>query len=591
MITAFVMCILLITCMCACGSDGSDLSAGPSEGDVVILYTNDVHSYIANTEEDDNGEVHPLLNYASVAAYKKELAAEGANVLLVDAGDYFQGSAYGAMDEGETVVKLMNAAGYDLATLGNHDFDFGQFRTLELISEADFPIVSCNFYNVSDGSQVLDPYEIIEAGDMKIAFIGISTPETISSSTPVYFQNEKGEYIYDFYGSEDAEDLYECVQSTIDEVKDKADLVIAVGHLGVDPSSGPNTSRMLIANTTGLDAFIDGHSHTTIEEEIVKDKDNNDVILTQTGCYLSAIGKMTVTEGSIHTELVTGLDSYDDEVSEMTDEWASAVDEKLGEQIAVLDNEMYINDPDDPEIRIVRNHETNLGDLSADSIYYYLNEIEELDCDFAIMNGGGVRASAGPGKYTYLTSKTVDPFGNVICMVEMSGSQLRDVLEKGAMDIGSTDPDTGSPAENGGFIHAAGLQYTIDTSIPSTVKTDENDNWIAGPTGEYRVKDIKVYNREKGVYKPLETDKVYRVGGINYMLRNQGGGLTMLSDLNVIQDYILEDYLVLSEYAKSFKKGADGMPHINTENSPLAGYKGYLLDYEDPYGSGRIRIV
>lgn len=570
-----VMSFLLLFGVCGCKKE-------PLE-DVIILYTNDIHTYIANEQ--------PAFNYASVAALKKKLVNEGKNVILVDAGDFSQGSAYGAMDEGATIVKLMNEAGYDVATLGNHEFDYGQFRAFGIMDEINFPLISCNFYKISDKSLVLDAYKIVEKGNVKIAFIGISTPETITKSTPVYFQNEKGEYIYNFYGSEGGNELYERVQKTIDEVKNKADYIIAVGHLGIDPSSEPFTSRAVIANTTGLNAFIDGHSHSVVEGEIVKDKDGKAVVLTQTGSYLSAIGKMTISNNEIHTELISDFDTYDESVSKIADEWISSVNGKLGIQIAVLDIPMYINDPDNDSCRIVRNHETNLGDFCADSIYYYLNEKAGLDCDIVIANGGGVRAPLKTGEYTYLSSKSVNPFSNVICLVEITGSQLRDVLEKGAMFIGDVDPTSGRYAENGGFMHVAGLKYTIDTTIPSTVQTDDKDLWLSGPTGDYRVNDVSIYDKEKGVYEPLDLNKTYKIGGYNYLLRNQGCGLTMLSDLNVIQDYIMEDYLMLSEYAKNFTKGIDGMPHISTKNSPLFSYDGYMIDYDDPYGAGRITII
>ncbi len=557
--------------------------------DVTILYTNDVHSYIANKGTDDDGNECPLIDYSTVAAYKNKLKNEGKNVLLVDAGDFSQGSAYGAMDEGKTVISLMNAAGYDLATLGNHEFDYGQFRAFGIMSEADFPVISCNFYNVFDGSPVLEPYKIIEIGNCKIAFIGISTPETIKKSSPVYFQDDRGDLIYDFYGGDDGKELYGCVQKTIDEVKDKADYIIALGHLGIDVSSEPYTSKLVIENTTGLDAFIDGHSHNEVNE-IVKDLDKNDVLLTQTGSSLSSIGQMTISNGVFSAKLISDYYEHDPSLTKTAESWINTVNQKLGEQIAVLDSPMFITEPDDPGTRIVRNHETNLGDFCADACYYYFNEISDIDCDFAIQNGGGVRSSVEPGEFTYLTSKNVAPFGNIICLVEITGKQMLDVLEKGAVNVGEIDEKTGKKAENGGFLHVAGIQYTIDTSIKSTVSLDENGAWLSGPSGEYRVRDVKVYNRETGKYDDLDPDRTYRLGGINYILRNQGDGFAMLKDLNTVVDYVTEDYLMLSEYAKSFKKSSDGFAHINTENSPLSSCEGYLLDYEDPYGSGRIII-
>ena len=242
-----------------------------AEDDVVILYTNDVHTYI---DQD--------LTYSMVAGYKDTLD----NVLLVDAGDHIQGTAYGSMDDGATIIELMNAAGYDLATLGNHEFDYGMEGAMNAMEWADFTYVSCNFYHEKDGvrgENVLESYKVFDVNGVKIAFVGITTPESFTKSTPAYFQDENGKYIYGIAGGTDGKALYADVQKAIDAASKEADYVIGLGHLGVDESSKPWTSKEVIANTTGLDAFIDGHSQTVMEEETVKDKDGNSVVLTQTG--------------------------------------------------------------------------------------------------------------------------------------------------------------------------------------------------------------------------------------------------------------------------------------------------------------------
>ena len=557
---------------------------------VTVIYTNDVHTYMNNKGKDDNGNEYQKLTYASVKALKDDLAAAGENVILVDAGDHSQGTAYGALDEGQTVIDIMNAVGYQVATLGNHEFDYGQFRAFQMMDQADYPYVSCNFYNVGDGSLVLQPYEIIEAAGVKIAFVGISTPESIKKSTPAYFQDENGNFIYDFYAGKDGQELYDSVQKAIDEVKPQVDYVIGLGHLGIDPASVPYTSELVIQNTEGLDAFIDGHSHNTVEMKPVQDKAGNDVILTQTGSYLNAIGKMTIDNGNITTGLITEYDRYDDEIAAITETWVSEVDARLGESVAVLDDKLYMNNPDTGS-RMVRNQETNLGDFVADAYYYYFNEELELDCDVALANGGGLRAELEPGEYTYLSSKSVTPFGNVACMVELTGQQIMDVLEMGARAIGLIDPDTGESTEIGGFMSVAGMKYTVDAATPSTIAFDENNTWESGPSGEYKVHDIEIYNRKTGKYEPIDLGRTYNVAGINYHLRNQGDGLNMLKDTVVVQDYVMEDYLLVAEYAKAFAEGSDGMPHINTAGSPLSSYKGYLIDYEKPNGAGRISIV
>ena len=248
-------------------ASAAEADAG-QDGAVTILYTNDIHTYIDNNvgEGNENG-----LTYSKVAGYKATL--DGA--LLVDAGDHIQGTAYGSMDKGATIIQLMNAAGYDVATLGNHEFDYDMEGALAAIDAADFPYVSCNFYHEEagvPGENVLDSYVVLESSGVKIAFVGITTPESFSKSTPAYFQDDAGNYIYGIAGGEDGSDLYEAVQTAIDAASAEADYVIALGHLGIDASSIPWTSREVIANTTGLDAFIDGHSQNEVEMEEVADE-------------------------------------------------------------------------------------------------------------------------------------------------------------------------------------------------------------------------------------------------------------------------------------------------------------------------------
>lgn len=541
---------------------------------LTILYTNDIHTYIDQS-----------LSYATVSGMKQDYKDAGENVLLVDAGDHIQGTAYGAMDNGAAIIDLMNAADYDLAALGNHEFDYGMNRTLEVIEEAEFPYVSCNFYSIEREETVLAPYELFDIDGNRVAFVGITTPESFTKSTPAFFMNEdQTEYIYDIFGGQDGQLLYDTVQTAIDDAYAAgADYVIALGHLGVDPSSRPWTSEEVIANTTGLDAFIDGHSHSTVPMKEVEDEEGNPVVLTQTGSYFASIGKMTISGSTITTELITEYDGEEDaDVAAMQNAWMEDVDTRLGTKIASSEIDFTVNNPDDPSDRIVREMETNLGDLNADAYYYYFNEIENLDCDVAFMNGGGIRASIEAGDWTYKTCKTVNPFGNVICLMEVSGQQILDALEFGSRYAGSGE-------ECGGFLHVAGLTYQINTDIENTVQVDDKGVWIGGPTGEYRVRNVAVYDKQSGEYAPLDVNKTYTLGGINYTLRNLGDGFAMFSDATLVKDYCGEDYMVFAEYLQAFGgSDGEGYPVICTENSPLANYKNYLLNYENPYGAGRI---
>ena len=559
-------------------TDDADLAALDGK-ELTILYTNDIHGYIANTVKNDSGEEEPGLSYDNLKALKDDLKAEGRNVLLVDLGDHAQGAVYAAISEGDDIIGLMNEVGYDIATLGNHEFDYGQFKTFKFIDNANFPYVSCNFYNVSDKLLVLPAYEVLEIDGLRVAFIGITTPQTMTSSSPKNFQNENGEYIYGIAAGQDGSELYSYVQAAIDDARNEADVVIAIGHLGVEEGSAPYRSTDVIANVSGLDAFIDGHSHTRMEEELVADKDGNQVVLTQTGCYFSAIGDMEVKisdgKASISTSLIDKYDRKDEAITAKIDSIVDKVNSELGKTIADNSCAFYTNEPGTDK-RIIRSQETNLGDLTADSIYYYYNNVLELDCDIAVVNGGGIRQDMPDGLHTYLDCKTVEPFGNVTCLIKADGQTIKDALEMGARFV---------PEESGGLLHAAGIKYSIDTSITPSIQMDENEIWTGAPTGTYRVHDIEVYNKETGAYEPLEDDKIYSIAGINYILRNDGNGMTMFDGCESVVDYVSEDYVILAEYINAFNDRT-----ISTANSPLSALNGYLIDYENPYGAGRITI-
>lgn len=549
------------------------------KSEVTILYTNDVHTYIDKQA--------PELTYAAIAALKQSYQDAGKKVLLVDAGDHVQGTAYGSMDQGASIIELMNAAGYDAATPGNHEFDYGMDRAKELMRDADFPYLSCNWVDLRTNLRVLPEIKVFVRGGVRIAFVGITTPETFTKSTPAYFMNKaQTKYIYDILGGEDGQKLYSAVQKAVDKAKCLADVVIGLGHLGVDPSSSPWTSEEVIAHTTGFDAFIDGHSHTVMENKQVADASGRLVTLTQTGSYFANVGEMTIApDGTISTRLVSTYDQEDVAVAAEQAAWVNTVDDMLGEKIAVADTKFYITDPATGKRRI-RSGETNLGDFVADGIYTYFNEVEQLHCDIAIMNGGGIRSDEDAGYWTFKTCKQVSPFGNVACLMSVTGKQIQDALEFAARFAGAEGK------ENGGFLQVAGATYEIHTDIPNTVQTDDKNVWIGSATGTPRVQNVKIYDRANGTYVPLDENKTYALAGMNYTLRNLGDGFAMFDGAELIKDYVSEDYLVMSTYAMTFGGvDAEGLPHLSSANSVLAEYPGYLLDYENPYGAGRISIL
>ena len=577
--------------------------------DVVILYTNDIHTYIDGP-----------ISYDVIAGLKASLEDAYGNVLLVDAGDAVQGTAFGSMDKGETIIKLMNAAGYDVATLGNHEFDYGMDGAMNVINQAEFSYISCNFHHEENGvksAPVLAPYEIFEIGGRKIAFVGITTPETFTKSTPAYFQDANGNYIYGISGGEDGAALYADVQAAIDAAHAAgATMVIALGHLGDDPASQPWTSEETIANVSGLTAFIDGHSHSVVESKEVAGADGGKVTLTQTGEYFGRIGAMLISaEGNtvstnfieyaeitevvkdengepvldedgeevtevVGYEFVSDLDlggttwASDADVAAIQDAWITEIDTQLGQTIG--STEIVFDNYNADGNRLVRSQETNTGDFAADALYYLFDNMG-LDVDVAIMNGGGVRNKAVTGELTYKTAKDIHTFGNVACLQTITGQQLLDALEWGARGVGSGE-------EIGGFLHVAGVTYKIDSEWPASVQMDDKGVWTGAPTGGYRVHDVQVYNKETGAYEALDLAANYNLAGYNYTLRDLGDGFNMFSGAVNVLDYVMEDYMVLANYIQGFEDGK-----IEAANSPLAvKFPGMLMDYSTVNGSGRI---
>ena len=568
--------------------------------DIVILYTNDTHAYIDGP-----------LSFDTIGALKKNLEKQYRYVLLVDAGDHLQGTAFGSMDQGASVLQLMNKAGYDLATPGNHEFDYGMDIFLERAREAEFPYLSCNLYHQEDGvrgENLLESFQAYHFGKEIVAFIGITTPETIVKSTPAYFQDENGNFCYGISGGDDGQALYDDVQFAVDAIRRAgATKVIAVGHLGDDPSSSPWTSEEVIAHVSGLDAFIDGHSHSEVSGQQILGADGEPVLLTQTGEYLNNVGIMVIdyetgeiqsdlivcedilktvknkdgTESSVvsghrlTSELYSGPEWVNDyTISFVKNQWINKVNQKLkqkiGESRVILDN--YAEDG----TRLVRKQETNTGDFAADALYYLFDQMD-MNVDAAIVNGGGIRNQAVTGTMTYKTCKDIHTFGNIACLQTVTGQQLLDALEWGARFAGSDQ-------ECGGFLQVSGIRYQIDTDWPDSTQKDGNGMWIGGPTGGYRVHDVAIYDRETDSWRALELQETYRLAGYNYTLRNSGDGYNMFSCAVNVVDYVMEDYMVLANYAQSFENKT-----VLASNSPLLDkYPGFGIDYRTVNGSGRI---
>ncbi len=400
-------------------------AAAPKE-DITILHTNDVHC--------------DYEKYAKVATLHKSAD------LLVDAGDHVQGGVIGTLSKGEYIVDIMNYLKYDAAVPGNHEFDYGMDQFLHIAKDlAKYPYISANFTG-KDGKPYFDAYKMFEVKGVKVAFVGVCTPETFTKSTPTYFQDANGNYIYGFCEGNNGADLYKAVQKAIDAAKAAgADYVIGLGHLGIDEQSSPWMSKEVIANTTGFDAFIDGHSHSTFSETI-KDKSGKEVVFEQTGTKLANVGKIIIkADGTItHENVDLNTVEPDAEAAAYIQTITDKFDALQKQVVAKTSVELTINGADGK--RAVRNAETNLGDLCADA-YRIL-----LGADIAFVNGGGVRDNIKVGDITYGDIIKVHPFGNEACLVEVTGQQIKDALELGSAAY---------PGESGGFLQVSGLTYTL----------------------------------------------------------------------------------------------------------------------------------
>lgn len=543
-----------------------------------IIHTNDTHCYIDKP-----------LGYASVAALKSHYEAAGANVLLVDDGDFLQGDIYGGYDKGASMIALLNASYYDIATIGNHEFDYGMDVFKTRMAECEFPVVACNFYNLdasgSKTSQVCKPYHIFHFSDYDVAFVGIATPESYSKGNPKTFKDSDGNLLFSFSPT----DLYDEVQKAVNDARaEGADYVVALGHLGVNSSSEPWTSYNVISNTYGIDVFIDGHSHSVIsmntsdasnmsQYAVVANSNGESVPLAQTGCYFNHIGLITMdAEGNFATALLDEYGSSDASVADISNGVVAAVDEQMGAELAESAINFSIEDEDGN--RIVRKMVTNAGAITADALYYYANYVNGTGCDMAYVSGGNVRSGVASGVWTYKSCKSISPFGNDVCVIECTGQTIKDLLEWGARSA----PED----EVGTIVQPAGLTYEINTSIKSSVQKNENGEWAGGPTGEYRVENIKIYDRETGAYVPLDVEKVYKVCSLDYNVVNFGDGVLMFPNdwkYEVVLTGLAVDYIAIATYVSAFKDSdGNGLPNIS---SSLAPFSAYPLGYESTVSS------
>lgn len=519
-----------------------------SAEDIVVLYTNDVHCGI-----DEN------IGYAGLAAYKKLVESMTKNVALVDCGDAIQGDALGTVSKGELIVDLMNCVGYDYAVPGNHEFGYGMEQLSSLIGRSEATYLGCNITYTGKGTSLLSevkPYEIKEYGGKKVAYIGVLTPASLTSSLPSSFK-EDGEFVYGFCG-ESNEAFYSQVQKNIDACKEEgADHIVILAHLGDEDDGEVPSSIGLIKNTTGIDAVLDGHSHSTISSRVIRDKDGNAVLLSSTGTKLNAIGQMVITaDGYISTGLITEFDEKDSATAVAVEKAKSDFDSILKEVVATSDIALSVSD--EKGIRIVRTRETAIGNLCADA-YRSVS-----GADIAVVNGGGIRADLPKGNITYSDIISVHPHGNTLCVVKATGQQILDMLETASRNTKAAYEENGNAiGEFGGFMQVSGLKYTIDTSVPSSVKLDEKGFFLS-VDGERRVKNVQVQKKD-GTYADIDPQATYTLASHNYLIKEGGDGLNMFVGNELLLDNIMIDNQALITYIRDTLKGRLGEKYAATE--------------------------
>ena len=549
-----LFCLLLSLALLLGGVAVAESTAPALEKDLIILFTSDVHCGI------DQG-----WGYGGLYAVKEALAKDH-HVILVDDGDAIQGEPIGTMTKGEGIIDIMNAVGYELAIPGNHEFDYGMERFLELTGKANFPYLSCNFNK--EGEIVFAPYAIKEFDGVKVGFVGITTPMTLRSSTPKYFMNENGEFIYGFLQDETGEKVYAAVQKAVDDARaEGATYVVAMAHLGNEEECRPWRYADVIANTTGIDVWLDGHSHDT-DQVVMKNKDGQDVVRSACGTKLAHIGAVTITkDGNISSELYTwnasvaapALLGLDNAGTAAVAAASTVLNDKLKEVVAKSAVDLVIYDPtakDDAgkPIRIIRRAETNLGDLCADA---YLDQSGEAD--IALVNGGGIRVNINAGDITLNDILKVHPFGNALTVIEVTGQQVLDALEWSVHAL---------PGEFGGFDHVAGLTFEYDATIESPCVQDDNQMFDhVDENKERRVRNVLVAG------EPIDPAKMYKVASHDYQLLNNGDGYTMYKGATVLQESVKLDNQVLIDYI------------TNTLGGVVSDA------YAEPYGQGRIVSV
>ena len=498
---------------------------------LVILHTNDTHGYMQATDT--------CLGIGAVAQLKKDYQQQGYDVLLMDAGDYLQGSSFANFTQGESVVEVMNAAGYDVAALGNHEFDYGSDVLEKRISEMNFPAVAANITVDATGEPFIQQNAVFTLSDgTKVGVFGLDTPSTATTSVP---KNTAG------LTFAQGEELYAAAQAQIDELKGQdCSIIVCVGHLGEEASNEGNNAANVVANTSGLTVMIDGHDHL-VENQTVKDKEGNDVLIAETGYYLKNIGVLTYENGQFTDSLVE-VGTYtgsDPELEKMVAEETAEIEATMQEVVAVTDFELYGEAAPGN-----RTQETTMGDLASDAMYWQVTQAAGSAPDAVVLNGGAIRASIKAGEIKLLDIHNVFPFNNQLCTVEVTGAQLLEALEAATQS---------SPDPMGAFPQVYGIKYTLDTTVPyekGELYPGTTYYAPAAPGTRITIHEVAGKDFDPEATYTIATNEFVATGGDTYYCFAEAGATTM-----VYVGYL--DYEALLNFMKTELEGT--IPEIYEE--------------------------
>ena len=512
-----------------------------SSDDIIILHLNDVHCGV-----NDN------IGYDGFVLYRDELYKKYPNIISVDVGDHIQGGTLGSISEGSAIINIMNKVGFDVAILGNHEFDYGIDQLSKLGENITSKYISSNFCYKKNKTSIFNPYKIIEKGGKKIAFIGVLTPLTFSKTYLSTLRDSNGDAIYDFLTGNNAQELYDRVQENVNKARKEegADYVILLTHIGMELEQ--YTSDELLSKIENVDAVLDGHTHL-IYNITKKDINNKNIHISQTGTKLQSIGKLIIkNDGTIISEIIQDIPEPSDKsnaikltrggkeiwVNKDMNNFINSIFNIYEDELNILygssEYDLVIRPEGTTDSHFIycRYQECTVGNLLADAFK------SAGKSDAAIVNGGGVRSSINKGDLTRSQIMAVAPFFNNLIVKMLPGQCILDALEFGVSK---------HPTSSGGFPQVSGISYDIDTSLNSKVETDSQGLFLK-ITGKRKVTNVKINGEE------IDPNKNYTISMSDF-IGNGGDGYTMMAKYEVFKEGLLTDTDAIAYYIKNDLKG------------------------------------